>query len=277
MRAAVNELESFKKSDCDFSVGNVHQPGRYIRPPKAREIPERMLKYSFAEKLAADIVPETGMRVFVILNGKFIAGDFFEAWMVAHNIVAKRMVVSTLSLSEANVDSLENLLVGGFVDRLDLVVSDYFYSHERRNLVPYIYKKLDIEDRFQFAAAGTHCKVCLIETIGGHKLTVHGSANLRSSGNLEHICIEECPALHDFNIEVQDRIIEKYKTIRKAERHEALWKTITNDLKNGIWKQGQEGKKGWKQKDGSKQAQPTRTSTFDSNWQNARCAVLIRI
>jgi len=221
-----NELKAFKKIDADFSEGSYHQPGRYIRPPKTRDIPERMLKYSLAEKLASDIVPETGMRCFVMLDGKFIAGDFIEAWMVKHNIIAKRLIISTLSLSQANVDSLENLLVGGFVGQMDLIVSDYFFSHERQNLVPYIYQRLDIENKFQLAAAGTHCKICLIETVGGHKITIHGSANLRSSGNLEHICIEEGEHLYDFNLEISDKIIDKYKTIRKAERHDALWQTI---------------------------------------------------
>lgn len=124
-------------------------------------------------------------------------------------------VVSLLSMSENNVDSLANLLNGGYVDSLDLIVSDYFFSHERRNLVPYMYQELDKDDKFQLAASSTHCKLCLIETHCGMKIVMHGSANLRSSSNIEHICIEENPALYDFNMEFQAAIIEKYKTIRK--------------------------------------------------------------
>lgn len=199
---------------------------RYIKPPKCKEIPERFLKYEFAVDLARGIAPEFGMRVFAMLDGKFIAGDFIEAFFVHHNLHARRMVISTLSMSENNVDSLANLVTGEYVDALDLVVSDYFFSHERRNLVPYIYQELDKNDKFQFAAASTHCKLCLIELHNGMKITMHGSANLRSSSNIEHICIEENQQLYDFNIEIQDGILNKYKTINKSVRRTNLWQAV---------------------------------------------------
>lgn len=224
-----NELLNFKMDKTAFAptlkIGSVSN-SRYIKPPKCKEIPERFLKFEFAIDLARDIVPEFGMKVFAVLDGKFIAGDFIEAFFVRHNLHAKRVVISTLSMSENNVDSLANLLNGEYIDQLDLVVSDYFFSHERRNLVPYIYQELDAGDKFQFAAASTHCKLCLIELHNGMKITMHGSANLRSSSNIEHICIEENPDLFDFNIEIQDAIISKYKTINKSVRRSNLWQAV---------------------------------------------------
>ena len=129
-------------------------------------------------------------------------------------------------MSQNNADSLNNLLEGGYVDELNLIVSDYFFSHERQGLIPYIYEVLDKEDKFQLAVAGTHCKLTMIETHCGLKITMHGSANLRSSGNIEHICIEENNALFDFNHEIQSAIIDKYKTIKKSVRHEILWQAV---------------------------------------------------
>lgn len=201
---------------------------RYINPRRVRKIPERMLKYEYAEKLAMDIKPKAGMRVYCLLDGKFIFGDFFEAWAVCHNIHIKKMTIATLSLSEANVDSLANLLNGGFVDALTLHVSDYFFSHERSNLVKYIYQQLDKDDKFQLVVSGTHCKICLIHTNAGRKVVIHGSANLRSSGNLEQIVLEENPPLYDFNVDVLEKIEARYKTIRKPERHNNLWKTVNS-------------------------------------------------
>ena len=218
----MNELSAFNRGGKWVNYGS----GRYKRPKKTRELPERMMRYEFAEQMAKEIVPEKGMRIFALLSGRFIAGDFIEAWVVAHNIHAKKMTISTLSLSEANVDSLANLLKGGFVEELNLIVSDYFFSHERRNLVPYIYAQLDKEDRFQLAVAGTHCKMCLIETMQGSKVVMHGSANLRSSGNMENICIEENETLYDFNFESQESILKEYSTIKKAMRHDVLWKAV---------------------------------------------------
>jgi hypothetical protein len=224
-----NELSQFNTNQGSFSGISIRRSksnSRYFLPPKQKDIPEKLLKYRFAEDLASTLVPEKGMRAFVILDGSFIAGDFFEAWLVKHNLHIKKMTVSTLSMSENNVDSFANLLNAGYVDALDLIVSDYFFSHERGNLVPYIYKQLDKDNRFQLAAASTHCKLCLMETHNGSKVVVHGSANLRSSSNIEHICIEESPELYDFLLSTQVGIIDKYKTINKSVRYTDAWDAI---------------------------------------------------
>lgn len=185
-----------------------------------------MMKFELAEDLAASVLPEKGMRHFCFLSGRFIAGDFLEAWVVGHNIHVREMTISTLSLSEANVDSLANLFNGGFVEKLSLVVSDYFFSHERSNLIPYLLKELDKDGRFQLGVCGTHCKLALMETMSGSKVVLHGSANLRRSGNLEHFCIEENPELYDFNYNIQSAILRKYWVVKKPLRHEALWQAI---------------------------------------------------
>ena len=92
------------------------------------------------------------------------------------------MTISTLSLSQDNIDSLANLLDWGYIDELNLIVSAYWFSHERWSLVPYCYERLDKEDKFQLAVAGIHTKTCQFETLGGKRIVIHGSANLRSSG-----------------------------------------------------------------------------------------------
>lgn len=199
---------------------------RYIKPPKCREIPDRLLKYEYATDLVSDIKIEKGGRYFIIISGNFISGDFIEALIVQNNWHVSQLTVSTLSLHQGNVDSLVNLIEGNFVDALNLIVSDYFFAHERRGLVPYIYEHLDKANTFQFAAAGTHCKITNIETHCGLKIVIHGSANLRSSGNIEQFQVEENGQLYDFNQEVFDSILTKYKTINHSIRREELWQTV---------------------------------------------------
>ena len=199
---------------------------RYVSPPKCRDIPERCLKYEYAQQLAADIEVKAGSRFFVIVSGNFIAGDFLEALVVKHNWHIKELTVSTLSMHQGNVDSLVNLVEGNFVDKLNLIVSDYFFAHERRGLVPYIYEQLDKKDIFQFAAAGTHCKIVNIETHDGLKVVIHGSANMRSSGNIEQMQIDECPLLYDFNQDILQSILDKYGTIKKSVRRDNLWQAV---------------------------------------------------
>jgi len=213
--------------DMDFSAGFLEDhDNRYINPKPRKQIPDRMLKYDNAINLAKSIEIGTGSRSHVLLAGNFIMGDFIEALFVEKNIHTKRLSVSTLSMSENNIDSFKNLIDGGYIDNIDLIVSGYFFSHERNALVPYMIEELDRDDKFQMAVAGTHTKICLFETDGGKKFVIHGSANLRSSDNIEQITVEETPELYDFYKEFHDRIINDYSIINKDKRGKELWQAI---------------------------------------------------
>lgn len=204
---------------------------RYFAPKKTREIHERKLKYADALNLAKDINFNEAERFHVIVGGSFFFGDFIEAFIVNYNIHVRKLSISTLSMNKNNVDSLENLVKGDFVDELNLILSDYFYSHEKHDLVPYIYEKLDFNDKFQLSFAGTHCKICLIETHNDRYFVFHGSANLRSSSNIEQICLEENKDLYLWYNEIQKSISEEYKTINKSVRNNKLWQKVINQGK----------------------------------------------
>lgn len=195
--------------------------------PKVYKIPADFVMYDNAEKLARELRLDRYQRSDVIISGAFIFGDFIEAYMTTHRAATERMTISTLSLSQNNVDSLANLMEAGYIGRLDMIVSVYFWSHERYGLIPYIYRKLDKDDRFQLAVAGVHTKTVHFETRGGRKIVIHGSANLRSSGSIEQFTIEENPELFDFYTEQYDKIIDRYKTINKAVRNADLWDIMT--------------------------------------------------
>ena len=205
---------------------------RYIKPPLSIERSESYYKYDNALKLARDLTIKKNDRYFVILNGSFIFGDFIEALITEKNYHVKSMTISTLNLNQNNVDSLVNLVDGGFVDDLNLIVSDYFFSHERNSLIKYMYQELDKDNKFQLAVCGTHCKTCIFETHNGGFIVIHGSANLRTSANLEQIMIEENEALYNFNFEYQQKILREYKKINKALRVNKLWNLIRNHIKN---------------------------------------------
>ena len=162
----------------------------------------------------------------MFVSGNFIFGDFIEAYIVGNNAKCRKMTISTLSLSQNNVDSLFNLLANGYIDELNLVVSVYFWGNEIRSLIPYIYRKLDFGNKFQLSIASVHTKTAQFETLGGRKVVIHGSANLRSSGNIEQFTIEENPELYDFYDEHFTRIVDKYATIRKPIRGNSLWSEL---------------------------------------------------
>jgi hypothetical protein len=208
--------------------GNKHF-SRYHIPKKCTEINERFLKYKNASELSKAITVEKNDRVHVIVDGSFYFGDFIEAFIVDRNLHVKEMTISTLSMNQNNVDSLQNLIKGNFVDSLNLIVSDYFFSHEKYELIPYIYKALDKNDSFQLSSCSTHCKICIFETHNGDFYVFHGSANLRSSSNIEQICLENNKELYLFHKSIQDSIINEYKSINKSVRSSRLWQVVATE------------------------------------------------
>lgn len=198
---------------------------RYIKPEKYTMRDDQVM-YQNAQKLARALRLDKGMRADCIIDGAFIFGDFIEAFIVAHEARCREMLVTTLSMSQDNIDSFHELIELGWVEKLDIVISDYFFSHEKNGLIPYMYQQLDIDDIFQLSVAGIHTKTCQFLTYGGKKIVMHGSANLRSSGNIEQFCIEENPKLYDFYKDSFSKVIEKFKTINKAIRHESLWQVM---------------------------------------------------
>lgn len=220
-----DEMDFAEFDDVQIELEDAFE-SRYLKPPRNAEIAEHNLKYKDAVKLAEQMEITEKSRYFCLINGSFVFGDFLEALLTHNNWKVKKMTISTLSMSMNNIDSLDNLLKWGYVDEMDLIVSDYFFAHERHMLIKEIYEKLDKGDRFQLAVAGTHTKIILIQTHCGKKIVVHGSANLRSSSNIEQFVIEENPILYDFNEEYMSKIVEIYKTINKPLRTNTLWDII---------------------------------------------------
>lgn len=183
---------------------------RYKRP--------RVVKYEYAAQFASEIGDiQDGEHVFAIVSGNFIAGDFIEAYLVENDLYAEEIIIATLSLSQENVDSLKNIIEWERTDRLGLLVSDYFFAHERKDGIEYIIKTLEYNG-FLLAAAAIHTKITLIKTLCGKFLVIGGSANLRSSRNVEQITIDNCKELYDFNREWIVGLLKQFQANHKSLR-----------------------------------------------------------
>jgi hypothetical protein len=218
-----------------FNIGQKFKPrnvcgmaqSRFIEPHDCEEIAESRIKYDNAQKLASDIgALPLNFRAFVFLDGKFIFGDFLEALIVDNDWHCEELTISTLSMSRENIDSLANLVNGDYLKQLNLIVSHYYFATERQSLMPYVYEQLDKNDILQLAVASVHTKIAMIRTTCGKKITIHGSANLRTSSNIEQIVIEHTPSLFDFCAEVHHNIISMHKTINKPVRRTLLWQQV---------------------------------------------------
>jgi len=237
--------------DLDLDLGD-REKTRIFKPKIHRPLGDINIKYSNAADMAKGIgLPKKDTRLFSIIPGNFIFGDLIEAFVVENNLNVQDIKISTLSMSEANVDSLANLINGGYADDLSLILSSYFFQHEKFKMVRYIYEELDgPHNKFQLAVAACHVKMCIIKTQGNGHYVFHGSANLRSSDCLEQFVVEESKDLFSFTNEWMVKVIMEYKTINKDLRGTKLWGVLQ---KQGQAEVGAHGKKVQRQKKESPQ------------------------
>lgn len=228
------DADELELDDWDFMQTEDGFESRYIRP-RVYKRKASTLKARNAFKLADELQIERGERIDCIVDGSFEFADFISRYIVncaVRKNYIKKLTISTLSMSEDNIISLAHILQMGLVDEMVLVISAYFYSHERHDKIPLIYNLLDREDKFQLAVASSHTKTAQFETYDGEKYIIHGSANLRSSSNIEQITIEENPEIYDFYDEAFTKIAEQYGTVNKELRGRELWRLISNKAKD---------------------------------------------
>ena len=193
-----------------------------------RHYPPRCVKYERAQELAKAVGPiEAGEHINAIVSGNFIAGDFIEAYLFENDLMAEEILIATLSLSRENVDSLKNIQDYRLSGRMGLIVSDFFFSHERKTGIEDVIKHLSRDDgAFTLAVAGVHTKITLIKTQCGCHLVMGGSANLRSSLNIEQITLDNCQIQYAFHREWMAKILNDYQATHKMLRRDSLWQTV---------------------------------------------------
>lgn len=222
----IDSLDGFTLMDEDDGLDT-----RYMQPRLKNPV---TVNFSHAKDLANAMPLEKGANLYGFVSGNFIFGDILEA-LAMRGVYAVECYICTLSMSEDNVDSLKNVLLMKRCEALNVIVSHYFYAHERNRLIPYMYQELDHDDIFQLAVAGIHSKIMLIKSYTGLHLTIHGSANMRSSMNIEQLHMVEDAPLYEFNKRFMDDIIAAYKTIDKKKskglRGDRLWQRVQGNTR----------------------------------------------
>lgn len=181
---------------------------------------------------------------FALLSGRFIFGDFIEALILKHELMPKRVYITTLGMGKENIDSIVN--IAGYLgcEHLNLIVSNYFVGMERSKLVPYMmheFKGYPIN----VAVLASHCKMCLIESDKGNMI-IAGSANLSSSNNVEQICMWHDDKLFKKLKGMLNRIMEKFWIFRgisgtsrlegnKDNTGRKAFESVKGGMEDGIW------------------------------------------
>ena len=126
-----------------------------MKPYRPDTFRQEDILYENALSLAQHLTLEKGQRAGgnIIVSGAFIFGDFIEALHHAPHGQSKRMTISTLSLSQENIDSLQNLPDNGYLDHLDLIISAYLPPTSDTASYPTLYEHLDHQNRFPAPSA----------------------------------------------------------------------------------------------------------------------------
>lgn len=185
-----------------------------VRRPQA-------VAYEYAEEFARAVALDGRTETFAFVSGNFVFGDFMEALVMLRGVDVRRMSIMTLSMSERNINSIRNIIDARGVERLDLALSAYWYANERGagGLVGYLFEELDVEGlELHVAFAGIHCKTWAIETAGGGVVTMTGSANLRSSRNVEQVHVTPDRGVFEFVDGFTQSVIEAYDVVNQEQR-----------------------------------------------------------
>lgn len=177
------------------------------------EIPRLNLKpvaFENAEAMADSI--DWQKDYFAIVSGSFIFGDFIEALHFKKKLNSNAVWITTLGMSENNVDSIVNLTKYLYVKKVNLIVSHYFAGVERHKLIRYMEKEFS-DQPIDVAVLQSHTKIAVIESDKGDAV-IAGSANLSSSNNVEQFIIMHDPAIVEYCKIRLDGIMKRFTVMR---------------------------------------------------------------
>ena len=135
-------------------------------------------------------------RTHCVLRGDFVLCDLIPHVLAAHG-ECPHLRIATLGMSVANADTLACLVERGSVRELTIVVSHYFQQVDKTTTFRMVAARL--AGKAKLAVTRSHAKVILLPTAQGDAYVFEGSANLRSSDNLEQMLVVNDRETHDFH------------------------------------------------------------------------------
>ena len=142
----------------------------------------------------AEYLPEPGECTHAVVRGDFVMADIIP--LLLGDRVADLVGISTLGMSRDNAVKLAELLAAGKMRRLFLLVSHYFSQVDKTGT----YREVKGLLGDAVVVARTHAKVVLVSAAPSF-FVVEGSANLRSSDNIEQFAIWNDEELLNWHLE----------------------------------------------------------------------------
>jgi hypothetical protein len=161
-----------------------------------------------------EVLPEESESLHCLQSG------FFDLMSVVVALIGRlgacdHLRLATLAFSARNLQEMTRLLDSGQARRLTLLSSTFFRNYNRDLWTEAV---TELRDRGQRAACWTtHAKVICWHFVSGAKLTLEGSANLRSNRSLEQFTLFNEPALHDWHAMWIDQLVSDHEKDTETE------------------------------------------------------------
>jgi hypothetical protein len=159
-----------------------------------------------AEALA--VLPGPGETLHALMTGRYDLMHLIIA-LITHLGDVEAVRVATLSYNGRNLAEVVALLDSEAVHSLTLLCSAFFRDHNKELWEETL---ADFRERGQRAAAArTHAKVVTVATGSGRRLSLEGSANLRTNSNREQFALTDDDAIHDWHAAWIDQLVTAHE------------------------------------------------------------------
>jgi hypothetical protein len=138
-------------------------------------------------------------RTHAVLRGDFVLCDLIPA-IIGERGHVDRLHIATLGMSSGNADTL----LGLGIAEITILCSHYFAKVDKDTVYREVSAKL--AGRARLIVARNHAKIICLPTRSGDHFVIEGSANLRSSDNIEQITILNDPDLLAFHVSWIDQL-----------------------------------------------------------------------
>jgi hypothetical protein len=170
--------------------------GDGLPAPHTTKVAARRTAQLAAAADALAVLPAAGEAVHGLMTGRYDLMHLLVC-LIDRLGTVETLRIATLSYNGRNLSEMLGLLDGGKVKTLTLLCSAFFRDH---NGGLWDETLEEFRDRGQrTAAARSHAKVVTFAFVSGQRLTVEGSANLRSNGNREQLLLADGASLHDWH------------------------------------------------------------------------------
>lgn len=202
-------LDDLAKTNAKFTVpeNRFHRHESKARDKMRRRGIKKLIHPDNARPIISLLPVEPDDRLHCMLRGDFVLCDLIPL-IIANRGACPHLRVATLGLSASNAEQLANLHAAGLIQRITLVASHYFQQVDKTTTYRQVQSIL--AGCAELVICRSHAKVILIPTVGGDSFAIEGSANLRSSDNLEQMLILNDRETHDFHASWIDALASEY-------------------------------------------------------------------